>query len=63
MDVVSPYVKLERSGTSLKGRCPFHSEKTPSFFVSPDRGSYHCFGCGVGGDMFTFIQEIEGVDF
>jgi len=62
-DVVSEYVKLERAGASLKGRCPFHSEKTPSFFVSPDRGSYHCFGCDVGGDMFTFIQEIEGVDF
>jgi len=63
VDVVSEYVKLERAGSSLKGRCPFHNEKTPSFFVSPDRGSYHCFGCDVGGDMFTFIQEIEGVDF
>ena len=63
VDVVSQYVKLERAGSSLKGRCPFHNEKTPSFFVSPDRGSYHCFGCDVGGDMFTFIQEIEGVDF
>ncbi len=63
VDVVSQYVKLERSGGALRARCPFHAERTPSFHVSPDRGTYHCFGCGVGGDIFSFIQGIEGLDF
>ncbi len=62
-ELVSSYVKLERAGVNLKGRCPFHNEKTPSFFVSPERGSFHCFGCGKGGDIFTFMQEIEHIDF
>lgn len=63
LDVVSQYVKLERSGGSLRARCPFHAERTPSFFVSPDRGTYHCFGCNVGGDIFSFVEQIEGLDF
>lgn len=62
-DVVSSYIKLDRAGANLKGRCPFHNEKTPSFFVSPDRGSYYCFGCGASGDIFTFVEEFEGLDF
>lgn len=62
-DVVAPYVKLKRAGRSITGLCPFHKEKTPSFHVSIDRGTFHCFGCGVGGDMFTFVEKIEGLDF
>ncbi len=63
VDVVQPYVKLTRAGKYFKGISPFTKEKTPSFFVSPERGLYHCFSSGKGGDMFTFIEEIEGVDF
>ena len=63
VSLVSSYVKLEKAGANFKGRCPFHNEKTPSFFVSPDRGSYYCFGCHAKGDIFTFVQEFEGLDF
>ena len=63
LDVVAPYVEVQKAGKQFKCRCPFHNEKTPSFNISPERGMYHCYGCGVGGDMFTFIQAIEGVDF
>lgn len=62
-DIVSPYVKLSRAGRSLTGLCPFHKEKTPSFHVSLERGTWHCFGCGSGGDGISFIEKIEGVDF
>jgi DNA primase len=61
--LISTYIKLEKAGTNFKGRCPFHNEKTPSFFVSPDRGNYYCFGCHAKGDIFTFVQEFEGLDF
>jgi DNA primase len=61
--VIGRYVKLKQSGQTLKGLCPFHKEKTPSFHVNPLRGFFHCFGCGKGGDVFTFVQEIEGVSF
>lgn len=62
-EVVGNYLKLEKSGSNLKAKCPFHSEKTASFFVSPDRGTYYCFGCSAKGDIFTFVQEFEGLDF
>lgn len=62
-EIVSGYVKLEKAGQSLKARCPFHNEKTASFFVSPVRQSYYCFGCGAKGDIFTFVEELEGLDF
>jgi DNA primase len=62
-EIVAPYVKLKRAGRSLQGLCPFHKEKTPSFHVSPERGTWHCFGCGLGGDGFSFIEKVEGVDF
>lgn len=62
-EIVSGYVKLEKAGISLKARCPFHNEKTPSFFVSPARQSFYCFGCGAKGDIFTFVEQMEGLDF
>lgn len=63
VDVVGQYVKLTKAGKYYKGLSPFNSEKTASFYVSPDRGLYHCFSSGKGGDMFTFVEEMEGVDF
>ncbi len=63
VEVVSEHVALRPAGRSLKGRCPFHQERTPSFNVTPDRGIFKCFGCGAGGDVFTFVQLIEKVDF
>ena len=64
VDVVGQYVRLtKRSGANLFGLCPFHSEKTPSFSVSPDKQIYHCFGCGKGGGVISFIMEIENLSF
>ncbi len=63
VSLVGSYIKLDKAGANYKGRCPFHNEKTPSFFVSPDRNSYYCFGCQAKGDIFTFVQEFEGLDF
>ena len=62
-DVVSPYVELQKAGKNYKGKSPFTNEKTPSFYVSPDRGMYYCFSSNQGGDIFTFIEKMEGVDF
>ncbi len=62
-DVLSTYIKVEKSGINFKARCPFHNEKTPSFFISPARNSYYCFGCGAKGDIFSFVQTFEGLDF
>ena len=63
VDVISQYVSLKRSGRNFFGLCPFHNEKSPSFSVSPDKQIFHCFGCGVGGNIFTFISKIEGISF
>ena len=63
VDVISGYVALKRSGRSYFGICPFHNEKSPSFAVSPDKQIFHCFGCGVGGNVFHFVSKIEGVGF
>lgn len=62
-DVISEYVELKKSGQNLKGLCPFHTEKTPSFMVNPSKQIFHCFGCNTGGDMFTFIMQYENITF
>jgi DNA primase len=62
-DVVSTYVRLEKSGAQFRARCPFHNERTPSFYVSPERRSFHCFGCQAHGDIFTFVEKIENIPF
>ena len=63
VELVEARVRLRKVGARYTGLCPFHQEKTPSFSVSPDRGTYHCVGCGVGGDSISFVRETEGLDF
>lgn len=62
-EVVSTYIRLEKSGAQFRARCPFHNERTPSFYVSPERKSFHCFGCQAHGDIFTFVEKIENIPF
>ncbi|MCD6452961.1 MAG: DNA primase, partial [Dehalococcoidales bacterium] len=64
VEVISQYVSLTKSGRTLRGLCPFHSEKTPSFFVYPEQQSWHCFGaCNTGGDVFSFLMKKESISF
>ncbi len=63
VDFIAEYVQLKPAGVNHKGLCPFHNEKSPSFMVNRERQSWHCFGCSKGGDIFSFLQEIEGMDF
>ena len=61
VDVIGEYVTLKRAGSSYKGLCPFHNEKTPSFTVDEKKQLFHCFGCGAGGDVVSFIMQKEGL--
>ena len=63
VEFIGESVPLRKAGTTFKGLCPFHGEKTPSFVVTPGRESWHCFGCGRGGDIFNFVMERDGSDF
>jgi len=63
VDVISGYVKLQKKGSSYFGLCPFHNEKSPSFSVSRQKQMYYCFGCGAGGNVFTFVMEYENYSF
>lgn len=63
VDIISEYVSLRKQGNSYVARCPFHDDKTPSFHVTPENGLFYCFGCGVGGDLFSFVMKIDGLDF
>ena len=63
VNIIGSYIRLKKSGSNYVGLCPFHNEKTPSFTVSPSKQMYHCFGCGVGGNVYTFIMEYENYTF
>src|SRR5579872_7088693 len=63
VEFIRGYVQLTPAGKNFKGLCPFHKEKSPSFMVSPDRQSWHCFGCGTGGSVFDFVMKYENVEF
>ena len=63
VDIISSYIKVEKAGINFKARCPFHNEKTPSFLISPVRQTFYCFGCGEKGDIFSFVEKFEGLDF
>lgn len=61
--LLGEYISVKKGGRNFKARCPFHEEKTPSFMISPERQRWHCFGCGKGGDAFTFLMEYEHIEF
>ncbi|MGC3598817.1 CHC2 zinc finger domain-containing protein, partial [Enterococcus faecium] len=63
VEVIGQYVQLKQSGKNYLGLCPFHEERTPSFSVEEDKQIFHCFGCGKGGNVFSFLQELEGLSF
>ena len=63
VEIIGSAVTLQKNGINYKGLCPFHNEKTPSFVVNPERRSFHCFGCGEGGDVFTFLMRQQGLSF
>lgn len=63
VDVVSSYIQVIKAGKNYKAKCPFHNEKTPSFFIAPERETFYCFGCGAKGDIFSFVEQFEGLDF
>src|SRR3989344_372501 len=63
VEVIGEYLPLKRAGRNFSGLCPFHSEKTPSFMVNPERQIFRCFGCNEGGDVISFIEQIEGLEF
>ena len=63
VEIIGSYFPLKRAGTSYRGLCPFHKEKTPSFHVSPEKGIFKCYGCNEGGDIFAFVQKVRGLSF
>ena len=63
VELVGEYIPLTRAGRHMKARCPFHQERSPSFIVNPERQTFHCFGCGEGGDAFSFVMKTDGLSF